>query len=209
MTGGLELAAAPAPSSPRQPGRQTLLVAIGLVLALIGTVAGGYYFALRPEALKIAVGPANSDDIKVVQTLTQAFARAHGYIRLKLVQTDGAVASANALSQGSVDLAIIRGDLDVPKNAQAVATLRKNVVVIWVPPPAKGKRKSGAKISRISQLAGHRIGVVGRTEAKLLARFEKEVAPALMKELDLTVAGRQVPYWMAVDPNGRLAFQEP
>jgi TRAP transporter TAXI family solute receptor len=167
MTGGLELAAAPAPSSPRQPGRQTLLVAIGLVLALIGTVAGGYYFALRPEALKIAVGPANSDDIKVVQTLTQAFARAHGYIRLKLVQTDGAVASANALSQGNVDLAIIRGDLDVPKNAQAVATLRKNVVVIWVPPPAKGKRKSGAKISRISQLAGHRIGVVGRTEANV------------------------------------------
>jgi TRAP transporter TAXI family solute receptor len=165
MTGGLELAAAP--SSSRQPGRQTLLVAIALVLALIGAVIGGYYFAMRPETLRIAVGPVNSDDVRVVQTLTQAFAQTHGYVRLKLVQTDGAVASAEALSQGKVDLAIIRGDLDVPKNAQAVATLRKNVVVIWVPPPAKGKKKSAAKITKISQLAGHRIGVVGRTEANV------------------------------------------
>ena len=165
MTGGLE-SAAPAPSSPHRPGRQTLLIAIALVLALLGAVAGGYYFAVRPEILRIAVGPPNSDDVKVVQTLTQAFAQNHGYIRLKPVQTDGAAASAEALSQGKVDLAIIRGDLEVPKNAQAVATLRKNVVVIWVPPTGKGKKKS-AKISKISQLAGHRIGVVGRTEANV------------------------------------------
>jgi TRAP transporter TAXI family solute receptor len=168
MTGGPELDALPTSNSPRSPGRQTLLVAIALVLALIGTGAAGYYFAMRPVMLKIAVGPANSDDVKVVQTLSQAFAaQNHGSIRLKLVQTDGAVASADALSQGNVDLAIIRGDLDVPKNAQAVATLRKNVVVIWVPPAGKGKKKSGAKITKISQLAGHRIGVVGRTEANV------------------------------------------
>ncbi len=165
MTGGLDLAAAPPPSSPRQPGQQTLMIAIALLLALIGAVTGGYYFAVRPETLKIAVGPANSDDVKVVQTLTQAFAQARGYVRLKLVQTDGSVTSAQALSQGKVDLAIIRGDLDVPKNAQAVATLRKNVVVIWVP-PAKG-RKKGGKITKLSQLAGHRIGVVGRTDANV------------------------------------------
>jgi TRAP transporter TAXI family solute receptor len=167
MTGGVKLTAAPMSSSARQAGRQTLLVAIALLLALIGAIAGGYYFVMRPETLKIAVGPANSDDVRVVQTLTHAFAQTHGHVRLKLIQTDGAVASADALSQGKVDLAIIRGDLDVPKNAQAVATLRKNVVVIWVPAPAKGKKKSGAKITKISQLAGHRIGVVGRTEANV------------------------------------------
>jgi TRAP transporter TAXI family solute receptor len=166
MTGGPDLAATPVASSPRQSGRQTLLVAIALVLGLIGAVAGGYYFALRPETLRIAVGPPNSDDVKVVQTLTQAFAQTHGYVRLKLVQTEGAVASAAALSQGKVDLAIIRGDLDVPKNAQAVATLRKNVVVIWVP-PTKGRKRSSTRITKISQLAGHRIGVVGRTEANV------------------------------------------
>jgi DNA-binding transcriptional LysR family regulator len=94
---------------------------------------------MRPVILRIAVGPANSDDIKVVQALTQAFTHAHSHVRLRPMQTDGATASAQALADGKADLAIIRGDLEVPKNAQAVATLRKNVAVLWVPPSAKGR----------------------------------------------------------------------
>ena len=54
------------------------------------------------------------------------------------------------LAEGKADLAIIRGDLEVPKNAQAVATLRKNVAVLWVPPAAKAKgKKAGPKITKI------------------------------------------------------------
>ncbi|WP_246785204.1 TAXI family TRAP transporter solute-binding subunit [Bradyrhizobium sp. S69] len=137
------------------------------ILAIIGTLAAAYYFATRPEILRIAVGPANSDDVKLVHALSQGF-RSHGYIRLRLVQTDGAAESAQALANGKVDLAIIRGDLDVPKNAQAVATLRKNVAVLWVPPAAKGKgKKAGPKITKIAQLAGRRVGVVGRTPANV------------------------------------------
>jgi TRAP transporter TAXI family solute receptor len=123
---------------------------------------------MRPVTLRIAVGPTNSDDIKVVQALTQAFSHAHGQVRLHPMQTDGAAASAQALAEGKADLAIIRGDLEVPKNAQAVATLRKNVAVLWVPPAAKGKgKKAGSKITKIAQLSGHRIGVVGRTPANV------------------------------------------
>jgi hypothetical protein len=56
----------------------------------------------------------------------------------------------------------------VPKDAQAVATLRKNVAVLWVPPAAKGKgKKAGPKITKIPQLAGRRVGVVGRTPANV------------------------------------------
>ena len=89
-------------------------------------------------------------------------------MRLRPIQTDGASASAQALAEGKADLAIIRGDLEVPKNAQAVATLRKNVAVLWVPPAAKVKgKKAGPKITKIAQLAGHRIGVVGRTQANV------------------------------------------
>jgi TRAP transporter TAXI family solute receptor len=84
------------------------------------------------------------------------------------MQTDGAATSAELLAEGKTDLAVIRGDLDVPKNAQAVATLRKNVAVLWVPPPAKGKgKKAGPKITKIAQLAGRRVGVVGRTAANV------------------------------------------
>jgi TRAP transporter TAXI family solute receptor len=87
---------------------------------------------------------------------------------LRPMQTDGAKASAEALAEGKADLAIIRGDLDVPKNAQAVATLRKNVAVLWVPPATKIKGKKAApKITKIVQLSGRRIGVVGRTDANV------------------------------------------
>src|SRR6202043_533623 len=132
------------------------------------TLAAGYYFAVRPVTLRIAVGPANSDDLKVVQALSQAFVTAHSQIHLRPIQTDGATTSAQMIADGKADLAIVRGDLSVPKNAQAVATLRKNVAVLWVPAPLKGKgKKSGPKITKIPQLAGRRIGVIGRTPANV------------------------------------------
>jgi TRAP transporter TAXI family solute receptor len=157
----------PSPPSPRSAARRAVLVTLAGVLAIVGVLVGAYYYVERPVVLKIAVGPPNSDDVKVVQTLSQAFSQHRSYVRLRPVQTDTAVASAEALAQGHVDLAIIRGDLDVPKNAQAVATLRKNFVVLWVP-PARGKgKKSGPKITKISQLAGRRVGVVGKTQANV------------------------------------------
>lgn len=165
MTGESNLAEMPSPPSPRSAARKTALVSLALVLAIVGALAGGYYFAMRPVTLKIAVGPANSDDLKVVQTLTQAFAQSKGIVRLRPIPTEGATASAELLAEGKADLAIVRGDLDVPKNAQAVATLRKNVVVLWSV-PGRGKKK-GAKITKIAQLAGHRVGVVGRTPANV------------------------------------------
>src|SRR6266403_845697 len=168
MTGGPDLAGPPAPPSPRSAQRKVMFITLAGILALVGTVAGAYYFAMRPVTLRIAVGPANSDDLKVVQALTQAFTQAHSQVRLRPMQTDGAAASAQALAEGKADLAIVRGDLDVPKNAQAVATLRKNVAVLWVPPRAKARgKKSGPKITKIPQLAGHRVGVVGRTQSNV------------------------------------------
>jgi TRAP transporter TAXI family solute receptor len=167
MTEGLDLVGPTLPA-PRSAKQKTMLITLAGILAVVATLAGGYYFAMRPVTLRIAVGPTNSDDVKLVQALTQAFSHAHGQVHLRPMQTDGAAASAQALAEGKADLAIIRGDLDVPKNAQAVATLRKNVAVLWVPPAAKGKgRKAGSKITKIAQLSGHRIGVVGRTPANV------------------------------------------
>jgi TRAP transporter TAXI family solute receptor len=157
----------PKTASPRSSARRSVVfVVLAGILAIVGALAAGYYFALRPVVLRIAVGPANSDDVKVVHGLSQAFAQAHSQIRLRPIQTEGATASAQLIADGKVDLAIVRGDLNVPKSVQAVATLRKNVAVLWVPPAMKGK-KAGAKITKIAQLAGHRIGVVGRTPANV------------------------------------------
>jgi TRAP transporter TAXI family solute receptor len=172
MASGLDTAPANHTESPQagSPGasarRSIALVVLAAILAIIGTLAAGYYFAVRPVTLRIAVGPANSDDLRVVQALSQAFVTSHSQIRLRPIQTDGATTSAQMIADGKADLAIVRGDLSVPKNAQAVATLRKNVAVLWVPAPLKGK-KAAVKITKISQLAGRRIGVVGRTPANV------------------------------------------
>ena len=169
MTDGPNPIESPAPPSPRPVRRRATFVILAGVLAIVGALAAGYYFAMRPVTLRIAVGPGNSDDLRVVQALAQALNnQQHGQVRLRPVPTDGASASATLLGEGKADLAIIRGDLEVPKNAQAVATLRKNVAVLWVPPAVKVRGKKAApKITKIAQLAGHRIGVVGRTPANV------------------------------------------
>src|SRR6188768_18157 len=84
-----------APPSPRSAKRRLTFVMLAGVLAIVGALAAGYYFAMRPVTLRIAVGPANSDDLKVVQALTQAFAQHKSSVRLRPIQTDGATASAN------------------------------------------------------------------------------------------------------------------
>ncbi len=156
------------PKPLRSAKQRLMFVLIAGALAIVGALTAGYYFAVRPVTLKIAVGPANSDDLRVVQALAQAFNnQQHTQVKLRPVQTEGASASAQTLADGKADLAIIRGDLDVPKNAQAVAVLRKNVVVMWVPPATKGKGRKAAKITKIAQLAGRKIGVVGRTPANV------------------------------------------
>src|ERR1700730_18605481 len=78
------------PASSPRPARQRLtFVMLAGVLAIVGALVAGYYFAVRPVTLRIAVGPANSDDIKVVQALTQAFNnQAHSQVRLRPMQTD-------------------------------------------------------------------------------------------------------------------------
>ena len=79
-----------------------------LSFPIVGALVAAYYFAMRPVTLRIAVGPANSDDLKVVQNLTQALNnQRNSVVRLRPVQTDGALASANLLGEGKADFAII------------------------------------------------------------------------------------------------------
>ncbi|MGO3931038.1 TAXI family TRAP transporter solute-binding subunit [Rhodopseudomonas pseudopalustris] len=156
------------PTPVRSRRRKAVFIVLAGVLAGIGALLSGYYFTMRPVPLRIAVGPPNSDDVRVVQALAQAFSREHSGVRLRPVIADGALGSANALATGKADLAVIRGDLEVPKDAQAVAVLRKNVAVLWVPPRPKADRKKGAaKITKIAQIADKRIGVIGRTQANV------------------------------------------
>lgn len=149
----------------RRRNRIRFAVAAAVTIALlIGAVLGVLFYELRPVTLRIAVGPAGSDDLKLVQAMAQAFGRNRGMVRLQPLITDGASPSIEALRSGKADLAVARGDLDLPPDAQSVVILRKNFVVLWSVP---GKGKKSATIKSIPQLAGHRIGVIGRTPANV------------------------------------------
>src|SRR5207342_3023302 len=91
------------------------------------------YYALQPASLRLAVGPPGSDDHKVAQAMVEAFASESRTVRLSLITTDGAVEALALLGAGKADLAVGRGDLAMPADAQAIAIVRKNVVVLWAP----------------------------------------------------------------------------
>jgi TRAP transporter TAXI family solute receptor len=153
----------------RRKRRISALLVFAAGLLLFAAAAGGLYWALRPVTLKIAVGPPNSDDQKLIQALAQTFARDQSSVRLAPVTTEGAAESIALLAAGKADLAVARGDLAMPADAESVAILRKNVVVLWAPSglAAKGKKSPAAKIKGIDDLAGHRVGVIGRTQANV------------------------------------------
>ncbi|MFK4620555.1 hypothetical protein ABIF50_003861 [Bradyrhizobium diazoefficiens] len=135
----------------------SLLFALAVGFLVFGAAAGALYYALRPEVLRIAVGPPGSDDYKVVEAMADAFRRESRTVRLSPVKTDGAVESLALLGAGKADLAVSRGDLEMPAEAQTVAVVRKNFVVLWAPsePAGKGaKRKRSPKIKEVADLAG-------------------------------------------------------
>jgi TRAP transporter TAXI family solute receptor len=155
----------------RRKNRISALLVLAAGLLLFAAAGGALYWALRPVTLKIAVGPPGSDDQKLIQALAQTFARDKSPVRLAPIQTEGAAESIALLAAGKADLAVARGDLDMPADAESVAILRKNVVVLWAPPglAAKGSKKPpAAKIKGIDDLAGHRVGVIGRTQANVV-----------------------------------------
>jgi TRAP transporter TAXI family solute receptor len=156
-------------SGRRRKRRNSALLVLAAGLLLFCAAAGTLYYALRPTTLRIAVGPPGSDDQKLILALAQSFDRDRSAIRLSPVTTDGAVESLALLGTAKADLAVARGDLDMPGEAETVAIVRKNFVVLWSPSglPGKGKRQPSPKIKEIGDLAEHRIGVIGKTPANV------------------------------------------
>ena len=154
--------------------RHTWLMIIVAALLCGGAGAGVYLVLNQPTELTIAVGPPNSEDVRVVQAIATQLSRDQANVRLQIKIVDGGPPdAAAAIDNGQADLAVVRRDAGMPKNGQAVAILRKNVVVFIVPSaaetPKRGKGKAAAKakpaekIEKIEQMVGRRLGVVGRS----------------------------------------------
>jgi len=147
---------------------KSLLLVLAVGFLVFCAAAGALYYALQPATLRISVGPLGSDDQKVIEAMAAAFASEGRTIRLSPITTDGAAEALTLLGAGKADLAVGRGDLQMPADAQTVAIVRKNFVVLWSPSGLAGKsskKKPAAKIKEVSDLAGHRVGIIGRTPA--------------------------------------------
>lgn len=151
----------------RRASRTFALYVAASLLLLIALAGLSAYLIARPESLRIAVGPAGSDDVRFIQTVAQTFARERDHVRLALTATDGPAASLALLGERKADLAVIRADLPIPNDVQAVAILRKDFLVLWSVPKAEdGKpRKLAGAIKALDHLPGHRIAIIGRTPA--------------------------------------------
>ena len=161
----------------RRRGFSFLALAAGLLL--FAAIVGATFILLRPTTLRIAVGPSGSSDLQVIQGLAQHFAQESATVRLSVITTAGPVDSIAVLAAGKADLAVARADEEMPEGTESVAVVRKNVVVLWAAsgsPPKASRKGAKSKVKAISDLPGHRVGVVGRTEVnvKLLRVILKE-----------------------------------
>jgi TRAP-type uncharacterized transport system substrate-binding protein len=113
--------------------RHTWLVTILGTIVLGGVVWAAFYYSTKNTVMRIATGPGSA---KIVQVLANTLARSHDRLQLQVVTTDSANASAQALSNGSADLAIIPTTVGKSPDWPVVAILRQNVIALIVPAPA-------------------------------------------------------------------------
>jgi TRAP transporter TAXI family solute receptor len=158
-----------------------LLIAIGLILAVTGIAAVVSYIQSKPVTLKIAVGPRQSDDHRLVQLLAQYLARERAPVRLTVIRQDGPQNSADALETGAVDLAVVRRDVAMPKSGQVIAVHRHNVAVLIVPAPEAAPAAAAAKTAT-GKSAAKRKGSAAKT-AKAAAKKPAE-EPAKAKPIE-------------------------
>ena len=134
--------------------RRVWLIGIVGTLALAAIVAYGLYLT-RPMPLRIAVGPPGSEDARLITTIAAQLGRDRAPIRLRVVAKDGPDDAAAAIDSNEVSIAVVRRDVAMPAKGQAIAILRRNIVVLVVPPDSK--------IEKVSDLAGHKVGFIRRT----------------------------------------------
>jgi TRAP transporter TAXI family solute receptor len=164
----------------------SLLPILAVILAIIGMSFGVYFISRLPRTLTMAVGPAGLETHRYAEALAQAGIDARDRIRLRIVTTEGAEASARLMEVGKVDLAIIRSDYDLPTNGQSILVNTKRAVVVMAPQRARGG------IRKFDDLKGKRIAVVKVTDPNLpLVRRMLAVADIGEKDATLVEAELQ------------------
>jgi NMT1/THI5 like len=151
--------------------RHTWLITFVALFVLAALIVGTIYLTAGPTTLKVAVGPRDSEDVRLIDALAEKLRHEHAPIRLGLIKMDGPTGIHDFVHKPEYDLAVVAGSADMSADWPVVAILRQNVMLLMVPAPgARDPKKSpkkgkDAKIEKIADLAGHRVGIVTRSEA--------------------------------------------
>jgi TRAP-type uncharacterized transport system substrate-binding protein len=128
--------------------RHTWLVTILGTIVVVAVIVAGVYYTTEATVMRIAAGPADSANAKLVGVLSKVLAQAHDRLDLQLVATDGAKGSAQALTGGKADLAIVPTTVGKSPDWPVLAILRQNVMALIVPaPPAPPPAPATAQAS--------------------------------------------------------------
>ena len=146
--------------------------------ALAALIAFALYQYSRPATLKVAVGPPKGEDARLMSAIAGHLGRERAAVRLRVIEKAGPQEAAAALDKGEVDLAVVRRDLAMSATGQAVIVLRTSMVAI-LPLP-------GVIAKRIGDLAGRRVGVVGR------GRENVHVLEAILRHYGVDTDGVQI-----------------
>ena len=123
--------------------RRPFLIALTISFAVLAAGLVLYQWSLLPTTLKVAVGPVGSENTRLVVALSQYLTRERAPIRLRLVLTESAAASAQALEDERADLAVVRTDVAMPVKGQTVAIKHRDAALLITTP-----------LSGISQVSG-------------------------------------------------------
>lgn len=129
-----------------------LLIILSAVLLVTGLAALTWQLASSPTTVRVAVGPADGDDSRLLATVGAVLSRERENVRLKIVATRGLAESAEALDAGDVQLAVVRPDILTPAKGQSVAVMHRDAAVLM----AAGGRDYRA----VPDLAGRKVGLL-------------------------------------------------
>ena len=129
-----------------------LLVIFAAFLVAGAGLAGWRQFS-KPTVLKIAVGPADSEDAGLVSAFARSLSGKASDIRISIEPTSGPVESVRKLMAGEVQLAVARADGVPSDRIRSIAILHTDPVVIAAP--------DQPKLADLGALKDKTLGVVG------------------------------------------------
>ena len=165
--------------------RSLTVLAVGVVALALLVVGGATFWYEQPTRLTVAIAKADAEDFALMATASKLLKFGRNTVRLRIVPVDGPAAAAATVDSDKADLAVIRTDVALPENAQTVVILHRDAALLVAP--------SGGEIHEITDLAGHKIGIVHRgpgNEALLTtALAQYDIKPDAVAIVDLTPGG--------------------